>query len=80
MAAYKNDKGYTSVETLAEIGRAHNATIAQTAIAWNLANPTVTAAIVGANTVAQLSELVNAATIKLLPQEKSRLDTLPSPT
>lgn len=80
MRPYMNDQGYAIVDALENIGLGHNATIAQTALAWLLANPTVTAAIVGANTVTQLEETIQAVNVKLLPQEKATLDALPSPT
>jgi aryl-alcohol dehydrogenase-like predicted oxidoreductase len=81
MRPYTNDRGYTIVETLVEIAGNHNAaTPAQVAIAWLLANSTITSAIVGANTVKQLGETVPAVEIKLSPEEKARLDRLESPT
>ncbi len=80
MRPYMNDQGYTILDTLTEIGREHKATVAQTAIAWLLANPTVTSAIIGANTVAQLAETLKAVDINLSPEEKTLLDKLPSPT
>ncbi len=79
MRPYLNDQGFAIIDALAEIGQAHQATVAQTAIAWLLANPTVTSAIIGANTVTQLSETIKAAEVKLTPTEKVRLDSLPSP-
>ena len=80
MAPYMNSKGYNIVETLVEIGQQHNATPAQISIAWILSNPTVTSAIVGANTVEQLTETARTIEIQLTPQEKAWLDNLPSPT
>ena len=80
MAPYLNAKGFSIIEALAKIGQAHQATIAQTAIAWLLANPTVTSAIVGANTVDQLAETLDAINVHLTVQEKAQLDNLPSPT
>lgn len=80
MAPYMNSKGYNIVEALVEIGQQHNATPAQISIAWILSNPTVTSAIVGANTVEQFSETAKAIDIQLTPQEKAHLDNLPSPT
>ncbi len=80
MRAYMNDRGYDLIDALAEIADAHRATPAQTAIAWMLANPTVTSAIIGANTVDQLAETIKAAAMRLSPEEKERLDNLPSPT
>lgn len=79
MQKYATEAGFAIVDTLADIGRHHQATIAQTAIAWLLANPTVTSAIIGANTVAQLVELVKAGGMVLSVEEKARLDTLESP-
>ncbi len=80
MAGYSNDKGFTIVEALEKIGQIHSATIAQTAIAWQLTNPTITSAIIGANTVAQLTETVKAVDIKLSTEETKLLNLLPSPT
>lgn len=80
MAPYMNSKGYTIVETLIENGKVHNATPAQMAIAWILANPSVSSAIMGANTVSQLAETVKSVEINLSPEEKTWLDKLPSPT
>lgn len=79
MQKYATEAGFAILDALAEIGRPHGATIAQTAIAWLLANPTVTSAIVGANTVTQLAELVKAAEVVLSVEEKARLDALESP-
>lgn len=81
MRPYTNDRGYNIVETLVEIAENHDAAApAQAAIAWLLANPTITSAIVGANTVRQLGETLPAVEIKLSPEEKARLDNLESPT
>ena len=71
---YMNEQGFTAVAKLAEIGRGHNATIAQTAIAWLLANPAVTSAIIGANSISQLEETMQGAEVKLTAEEKAALD------
>jgi aryl-alcohol dehydrogenase-like predicted oxidoreductase len=52
----------------------HGATPAQVALAWLLANPLVTAPIVGANTVEQLEELLPAVELALTSAERERLD------
>ncbi len=80
MRPYMNRTGYAIIEALKEIGQAHAGAVAQIALAWLLANPTITSAIVGANRVSQLAETIKAAENKLTPEEKSRLDELPSPT
>ncbi|UCG23690.1 MAG: aldo/keto reductase [Chloroflexota bacterium] len=71
---YMNDRGFEAVEKLEEIGQDRGATIAQMAIAWVLANPTVSSAIIGANSVAQLEETVKGAEVALTPEEKQSLD------
>ncbi|MFN8460120.1 MAG: aldo/keto reductase [Anaerolineae bacterium] len=79
MHKYANERGFAMLDALAEISGRHGATLAQTAVAWLLTNPTVTSAIVGANTAAQLAELVKAGEVALSVKEKARLDALESP-
>lgn len=71
---YMNEQGFTAVDKLEIIGRIHNATIAQTAIAWVLANPAVTSAIIGANATDQLEDTVRGADVSLSAQDKAALD------
>jgi 1-deoxyxylulose-5-phosphate synthase len=71
---YMNDQGFAAVDKLEEIGQAHGATIAQTAIAWVLANPAVDAAIIGANSIAQLEDTLHGASVQLSAAEKEALD------
>ncbi len=71
---YMNEWGFTAVSKLEEIANAHEATIAQTAIAWVLANSAVTSAIIGANSIAQLTDTLHGAAIKLSKDEKAALD------
>lgn len=71
---YGNDKGFAAVEALDEIGRAHNKSVAQTALAWMLANPVIAAPIVGANSVEQLTDLLGASGYQLSADEVKRLN------
>ena len=73
---YMNEQGFAAVDKLEEIGNAHNATIAQTAIAWILANPTVSAAIIGANNLEQLTDTMKGADVELSVEEKTALDAV----
>lgn len=73
---YANDRGFAIVDELERIAATHGKTISQTAFAWILSNPIVTAPIVGANTPAQLQESLGAAGYRLSADEKSRLDEL----
>jgi aryl-alcohol dehydrogenase-like predicted oxidoreductase len=71
---YMNDRGFNAVEKLEEIGDAHGATVAQTAIAWILSNPAVSSAIIGANSLNQLRDTLAGAEISLSADEKAALD------
>ena len=63
------------VELLREIGMPHAKSPGEVAIAWVLRNPNVTAAIVGARKVGQLSELVPAAEMVLREDEVARIES-----
>lgn len=73
---YLNERGFAAVDKLEEIAQAHEATIAQAAIAWVLANTAVTSAIIGANSSQQLMDILGAERIQLTAVEKEALDTL----
>jgi aryl-alcohol dehydrogenase-like predicted oxidoreductase len=73
---YMTDRNFALVEKLDEIGRAHNATVTQVALAWMLAHPSITSPIIGANTVEQLSETMGALRVQLSDQEKAALDDM----
>jgi 1-deoxyxylulose-5-phosphate synthase len=73
---YMNERGFAAVDKLEAIGSNHDATIAQTAIAWCLANPAVTSAIIGANSISQLEDTVKGAQVKLSAEEKEALDAV----
>lgn len=71
---YMNEQGFKAVDKLETVSQAHNATIAQTAIAWVLANPAVSSAIIGANSIEQLEDTLKGAAISLTAEEKAALD------
>lgn len=71
---YMNEAGFAAVDKLEEVGNRHGATIPQTAIAWVLANPAVTSAIIGANSIKQIEDTMKGAEIGLSMEEKSALD------
>jgi aryl-alcohol dehydrogenase-like predicted oxidoreductase len=54
---------------LAEIGERHNYSAGETAIAWTLHHPAVTAAIVGGRRPEQVDEIVGAGDFRLTEQE-----------
>lgn len=69
-----NERGVTIAEEVARIARDVGATPAQVAIAWTLRNPTVTAPIVGARTIAQLEDNLGALDVRLADDQWARLD------
>ena len=75
---YGNERGYALIDALDEIGRAHDKTVAQTALAWMLTNPVITAPIIGANTPEQLSDLLGATGYRLSDDEVKRLNEITS--
>ena len=73
---YANEQGFALIEKLDAIGRSHGKTVAQTALAWLLTNPVVTAPIIGANTPAQLQDALGAAGYRLNADEMKALNDL----
>jgi aryl-alcohol dehydrogenase-like predicted oxidoreductase len=74
--SYANERGFAVIDALEKIGSAHGKTIPQTALAWLLSNPVVTAPIVGANTVTQLQESLGAVGYRLDASEMDGLNRL----
>lgn len=73
---YGNDRGWSVIGTLDEISKGYNKTVAQTALAWMLTNPVITAPIIGANTPEQLQDLLGASGYRLKEDEMKRLNDL----
>jgi aryl-alcohol dehydrogenase-like predicted oxidoreductase len=61
-------------DLLREIGQAHGRTAGETAIAWTLRHPAVTAAIVGGRRPAQIDEIIGAADFRLNQEEIEQLE------
>ena len=62
------------VELLREIGRAHNRSAGEVAIAWTLHNPAVTGAIVGARTARQAEGVMCAGELYLTDEEVTQIE------
>ena len=71
---YLNDRGWRTLAALDAVARARGLTPGQTALAWLLTNPAVTAPIIGANNPAQLREALGAAGQRLSPTEMAALN------
>ena len=76
---YDEDKLYDTIEVLVEIADHHGVSAAQVALAWVLARPGITSAIVGARTEEQLADNLAAATLKLAADEHARLEAVSRP-
>ncbi len=70
------EQNWTILDKVREVAQAHNAHPAQVALAWLLAKPYMTAPIVGANSVAQLQDVLPAAELELTPEQIAALDTV----
>jgi aryl-alcohol dehydrogenase-like predicted oxidoreductase len=61
------------VERLRAVGAKHGRLPGEVAIAWTLAHPAVTGAIVGARSAKQANGVLNAGTLRLTSQEKTEI-------
>jgi len=71
---YLSQGSFDVVDVLLDVARAERISPAQAAIAWLLARPGVTAAIVGASRPGQLREAVESIDVRLSPDSIARLD------
>ena len=67
------------LETLFQLARAREKSIAQVAMNWVLAKAEITVAISGADTVEQLDDVLGALEWKLSPEEQKKLDEVSLP-
>jgi aryl-alcohol dehydrogenase-like predicted oxidoreductase len=64
------------VRDLSEVAASHDATVAQLAIAWTLANPAVDVAIVGARSPEQIRQTAPAADLRLSPEDMAKIELI----
>lgn len=62
---YANERGWRVLRALEQVARSVQAAPAQVALAWLMSRPTVTAPIVGANSLEQLQTVLGAASLRL---------------
>ncbi len=74
VAKYMNDKGMGVLAALDAVARRHGATVAQVALAWQIARPGITAPIASSTSPEQLAELVKAAMLTLDAGDMAALD------
>lgn len=73
-AAYDNDRGWKTIDTLRAVAAERNTTPSAVALAWLLAKPTVTSVIFGARSLEQLDDNLAAADVKLTAADVAKLD------
>lgn len=65
MKRYLHERGLKILGAMDEVAAKTGASLAQISLAWIMARPSITAPIASATSVAQLTELMGAATLKL---------------
>lgn len=78
-AMYYRENDFAVVDQLKQVAAARGVSPAQVALAWVLAQPGVTAPIIGASRIEQLNELGTALSIKLSEDECRTLQALYEP-
>jgi len=71
---FDKDQGFKLVERMRGIAAAHDASVAQVAIAWLLARQGVTSVIIGSTRLSQLEDNLKAAAVTLSGTEIAELD------
>jgi aryl-alcohol dehydrogenase-like predicted oxidoreductase len=77
--AYLNARGRRILAALDEVAQALNATPAQVALAWQMAQPGITAPIASATSLTQWAELAGAARLTLDAAQRQRLAAASAP-
>ena len=73
---YWHEREFSAIETLGKLAKETGTELTTLAVAWVLANPAITSAIIGASRPEQLKASVAAAEFKLDPILKTKLDEL----
>lgn len=78
-ARHFTERTFQIVDAVVEIARELGSTPARVALAWVMARPGVASTIVGARTVAQLQDTLDAVDLRLEPRQLQRLDDVSRP-
>lgn len=71
---YFREEDFVMAELAAEIGKSHNATASQIALAWVLSKPYIASPIIGATKMDHLNQAIAALDIKLTDDEIKQLE------
>jgi aryl-alcohol dehydrogenase-like predicted oxidoreductase len=77
---YCNEQGWRIIDALDQIAHTHSVPMSQVALAWLLARPGMTAPIIGANSVEQLQDLLDATELSLDAAAIAALDNAGKPS
>jgi aryl-alcohol dehydrogenase-like predicted oxidoreductase len=70
------ERGYRLIDTLLAIARRHGSTVPRVALAWLIAQPHLSSAIMGADNMAQLQDNLGAADLALTPDEVAEIEAV----
>lgn len=73
------ERTWAIIDTVEEIAKARGVSMAQVALAWTAARPTVTSVILGARTSEQLADNLAAAKLSLSEEEMTKLSEVSQP-
>lgn len=73
------ERGFDAVDALDSVAKERDASVAQVALAWLLAQPAVTSVIIGANKLSQLEDNLKSAGVQLSAEEVERLSATTAP-
>lgn len=71
---YFTERNWALLEQMDTLAKEKNASVAQIALAWLLADPLITSPIIGANSIEQLNDNLGALSVRLTLEEKAALD------
>ncbi|MAG35546.1 MAG: aldo/keto reductase [Dehalococcoidia bacterium] len=76
----EHEAKFDALEALQKIAQAKNVTLSQLALAWLLAQPEVTAPILGARTLDQLHDNLGALDVTITSEDRETIDAIVPPT
>ena len=76
---FMTDDGFAVIDALTAIAAEKRVSVSAVALAWLLHRPAITAPIIGANSPAQLADLLPAGDLKLSDGEMQRLNDASEP-
>jgi aryl-alcohol dehydrogenase-like predicted oxidoreductase len=74
-----NEKTFDVLDLLQEMANSKKCSMSQLALAWNMAQPGVTAPIIGPRTYEQIEDNLRAVEVQMTEEDFSRIDELVPP-